>query len=269
MKHAPNLRAILGGTALLLTAGVGIFFLQRNYLQTVVAPATLQATQAEQAMRREAQQLTLLKTLPDFGFRNLIANWLFFNYLQYFGNGEARQFTGYGLSGDYLEVILQHDPYYYLFHYFPATGASLFAGQAERVVALQDQYLRTVLSPSLPPEAYYLWRNKGIDELLFLGDVTAARESYSIAADWAELSPLPDSERSAPGFRNTAAFLATYPDATQPRINAWAQILSSAPDQKTRLLAVENIRSLGGDVVQRPDGRYSIVFDRTAPETEP
>ena len=40
----------------------------------------------------------MLKNLPSFGFDNLIADWTFLKFLQYFGDDEARDVTGYDLA---------------------------------------------------------------------------------------------------------------------------------------------------------------------------
>ncbi len=256
----------LGNLALVLLFGSGVALLQRARLNNVLSPPSETLTaQAKADTQREVQRLAVWRNLPDFGFRNLVADWVFLNFLQYFGNFEQRQVTGYGLSSDYFEVILNRDPFYYLFYMYLSSSASIFAGQADRAVALQEKYLTETLSPRIPPESFYIWRHKGIDEVLFLNNLAAAQQSHRMAAEWAEQSSDPNRAELAASFRRYADFLATNPDATQLQINAWAQILMSAPDQKTRAVATENIRALGGDVVQDAEGRFSIRFPEDKP----
>ena len=51
-------------------------------------------------------RLNFLKSMPSFGYDNLIANGVYLSYLQYFGDDEAREKTGYGLSPEYFEIVL-------------------------------------------------------------------------------------------------------------------------------------------------------------------
>jgi hypothetical protein len=53
---------------------------------------------AQQEAQQEALRLKMLKTIPSFGFDNLIADWTFLKFLQYFGDDEARDVTGYNLG---------------------------------------------------------------------------------------------------------------------------------------------------------------------------
>ena len=50
--------------------------------------------------------LNLLERLPTFGFDNVLADWVFLNFLQYFGDQDARRITSYQLSPEYFEVII-------------------------------------------------------------------------------------------------------------------------------------------------------------------
>ena len=64
-------------------------------------------------------QLSMIEKLPSIGFRNIVANWSFIQFIQYFGEDEARRKTGYGKSADfYLSTTIQHDPYFRDFYIF-------------------------------------------------------------------------------------------------------------------------------------------------------
>jgi len=70
--------------------------------------------------------------------------------LQYFGNREHRDVTGYGLSGDFFEVIIDREPYAYDPYIFLSSSLTLYAAQPERAVELQAKGLQS-LTPELPP----------------------------------------------------------------------------------------------------------------------
>jgi hypothetical protein len=244
--------------AFLLIAIAGILALQQTRLQSLTDP---QANEIERLAEIEASQndlqLQLLRNLPDLGFRNLVADWTFLNFLQYFGNHEYRQITGFGLSGDYFDVIINLDPYAYLPYQYLSSSVSLFAAEPERAVALQAKGLES-LAPDFPPKSYFIWRHKGIDEILFLDDYEAATHSHEMAADWAAQSSFPLAEDDQHSLRRTAEFLASNPNRTDVQINAWVQVLQSAPDAKTQAVAIENLRALGIEVVQNEDGTLSL-----------
>ena len=76
-------------------------------------------------MGQESQALSLrlqmAQQVPSFGFDNLIADWYFLGFLQYFGDQEIRQETGYQVSPDFFRIILDRDP-----RFFPGLCFSLW-----------------------------------------------------------------------------------------------------------------------------------------------
>lgn len=236
----------------------GIVVMQISRLRLVLTPQDSVLPQQAESQTQEAQlQLSLLKVTPDLGFDNLIADWTFLNFLQYFGSNEYRQIDGYGLSADYFDVILERDPYFYLAYVYLSSSVSIFAGQAEKAVELQERGLQA-LSPEFPPEGYFIWRHKGIDEVLFLDDAEAASRSHHTAAEWAAQSSDPRAQEDRISLQRTAEFLASDPDKTQAQIGAWAQVLGSVPDNKTQAEVIKNIEALGYEVVPNEQGSYSI-----------
>lgn len=206
---------------------------------------------------QERLRLSLLQKLPTFGFDNLIANWTFLSFLQYFGDEPARQKTDYRLSPDYFEVILSRDPYFIQAYTFLSTSGSIYAGAPARATDIMQRGLKS-LQPNVPPDSFYAWRQLGIDQLLFLGDSKAARQSFLTAAQWAAQSSLPDSREVASLSRQTADFLAANPNSKSAQVAAWVMVLTSAPDERTRQTALEQIRSLGGQISENPDGTFGV-----------
>jgi len=220
---------------------------------------TITATEAQAQANQTQANLALLQKMPTLGFSNLIADWSFLQFLQYFGDEPARKHTGYRLSPEFFEIIVNRDPRFTQVYPFLSSSVSLYAGQPEKSVALMAQGLKS-LSPETAPQAYYLWRYKATDELLFLGQPQAARQSYLKAAEWARASKDPDSDQVAAISAKTAEFLAKNPNSKQAQVSAWLMVLSNAPDQPTRELAISRIQKLGGRVSMHPQGQVRVEF---------
>ncbi|WP_036480016.1 hypothetical protein [Myxosarcina sp. GI1] len=204
--------------------------------------------------KAEGLKLSFLKKMPSFGFDNLIADWTMLRFLQYFGDEKARNQTGYSLSPNFLEVIVDRDPFFSRAYLIISPASSMFAGYPERTVALMEKGLKH-LSPDTP-DAYYVWLYKGVDEILFLDDLEQAQNSYEMSAKWASIAGNEFIAKSASG---TAEFLANKPDATQAQIGAWFQLYVNARDTATRQIAERNIESLGGELKVYPDGRVEAI----------
>lgn len=235
----------------------GLQIPQLQQLQSKSQTASIETIRRD--LEAEKLRLTLLQKLPTLGFDNLIADWTFLSFLQYFGDQPARQKTDYSLSPEFFEVVLRRDPYFMQAYTFLSTSSSLYAGLPERSTQLMQSSLKS-LKPNVPPNSYTVWRQLGIDQLLFLGDAPAARNSFQTAAEWAAQSSDPDSQASAQISQRTADFLADNPDSTAAQITAWVMVLGNAPDDRTRQMAVQRIESLGGRLTRQPNGSYSIDF---------
>ena len=239
--------------AVILFCLTGIVLLQRSRTQSESKSSKVEYSKQVQS---QVTSLSILKTSPSFGFSNLIADWAYLSFLQYFGDGEAREETGYSLSPEYFKAVVNRDPRFVRASFLMSPATSLFAGKPQENIALLNQMLKSVSPDS--PYAYYLWIYKGVDEMLFLGDTKAAKESYEMAAKWAEASNDPDVQARAANARQTAQFLAKNPDSKVARIGAWTLVLSSATDEKTQQRAINEIKALGGKIIITPEGRLSV-----------
>lgn len=257
-----NFTKTLFGVMVVISCLTSIFFLQEDKLESLTQEAALSK---EQAIRQEQEtnaQLNFLSRIPSFGFDNLIADWAFLQFLQYFGDQEARNKTGYGLSPEFFEIIISRDPKFLRAYPFLSSSVSIYAGKPERTVELLEKGLQS-LSPETTPRAYYLWRYKATDELLFLGNGQAARKSFEKAAEWANLSSDPESQAVAQASRQTARFLAKNPNSKRAQVNAWLMVLINAPDDPTRQLAVKRIQQLGGRVSINRQGEVKVKLPMT------
>jgi tetratricopeptide (TPR) repeat protein len=213
------------------------------------------ALQQEEA--RAKTQFSIVKTLPAFGFKNIVADWHFMEFLQYFGDAEVRRQTGYGLALDYFDVILDRDPRFLYAYYYLSNTGSLYAGQPEKSVALMNQGLKS-LAPKVPDRSYYIWRLKAVDELLFLGKVADARNSMLTAAQWARHYPDLEAQNAIRASLNTANYLTRNPNSKQAQFDAWNMVLSAAVDESVTKRAIGEIRSLGGKVTIGSTGEFQV-----------
>ncbi|MEG4394283.1 hypothetical protein [Microcoleus sp. BROC3] len=214
---------------------------------------------AQQEAQQEALRLKMLKTLPSFGFDNLIADWTFLKFLQYFGDDEARNVTGYNLSQDYFDIVTRRDPRWTDIYLFLSTAISFYQGKPETAVELIERGTSALsLSPQIHPQSWIVWRTKGLDELLLLGDIPESIRSHEMAADWVQGSP--EGPKMAPMFRATAEYLRRDPDSVPVRFNAWSTIYYQTTDKLVRQRAKQALVKLGAQVQKDKDGKESFIL---------
>lgn len=242
--------------ALLCIFAVGMLQVpQLNSLKNRSKTASLEALQQE--LETEKLRLNLLQKTPTFGFNNLLADWVFLNFIKYFGDDDARKVTGYQLSPDYFEFIINRDPKFLKAYLFLSNSSSLYAAMPERSVALMDKGIKS-LSPQHPPKSYYVWRYKAIDELLFLGDGQKAGQSFNKAAEWASVYSDEESRTVVEVSRKTAEFLSRNPNSKLAQVSAWTMVLNNTADERTRKIAVSRIEAIGGKITITPEGNVKI-----------
>ncbi len=205
------------------------------------------------AREQEARRLQTLKHLPSLGFDNLIADWTFLNFLQYFGD-EARDATGYSLGADYFDIITRRDPRFADIYPFLSSTVSFYLASPKLAVQYMDRGTRA-LSPQVHPRAFLVWRFKALDQLLLVGDVKGAIHSLEMAAQWAKGTP---DEEYAKFYQQTADFLKKDPDSTFVRFMAWNDVYHQAADKKVKARAKQEILKLGGQ--ERRDENGEIFF---------
>lgn len=248
--------------AVAILCGGGIAALQLPQLNEIrSAGELLTPQQAQRNVELERVQLSLLQRLPSLGFDNVIANWTLINFFIYIGDEVARPYTGYQLSPEYFKIIIDRDPRFVEAYFFMSSGVSLYAGRPDITVELTEQGLQYI-TPTIPPKSYYVWRYKGIDELLFLGDSQAAQKSFETAAEWARLYNDEESQTVAAVSQQTANFLANNPVSQRAQIDAWALIFNATGDRQTRQVARQRIQELGGDIRSTPEGGVQIRYSR-------
>ncbi|PSB50221.1 hypothetical protein C7B67_15245 [filamentous cyanobacterium Phorm 6] len=211
----------------------------------------------KQEVQQEALRLKMLKSIPSFGFDNLIADWTFLKFLQYFGDDEAREVTGYNLSADYFDIITRRDPKWADIYLFLSTAVSFYQGKPETAIKFIERGTNA-LSRQNNPQAWIVWRTKGIDELLLLGDIPDSMRSHEMAADWVENTA--DGPKLAPIFRATAEYLRRDPDSVPVRFTAWSTVYYQTTDKLVRQRAKQALVKLGAQVKKDKDGNESFIL---------
>ncbi len=212
---------------------------------------------AQQEAQQEALRLRMLKNLPSFGFDNLIADWTFIKFSQYFGDDEAREVTGYNLGQDYFDVVTQRDPRWVDIYLFLSTAISFYQGKPETAVNLMERGTRA-LSPQIHSQSWRVWRTKGLDELLLLGDIPDSIRSHQMAAHWVEETP--EGPKLAPIFRATAQYLRRDPDSVPVRFTAWNTVYAQTTDKLVRQRAKQALVKLGAQVQKDKNGKESFIL---------
>ncbi|PHV62816.1 hypothetical protein [Cyanobacterium aponinum] len=238
--------------------GTGIFYLQNSYTSRYIKNELNKVNYVQEEEKLKAS-LTLQKRFPTFGFNNLLADWQYLQFIQYFGDTTAREKTGYSLVTDYFELISKYDPHFVDAYFILSTANSIYAGQPEKTVALLNKILPNI-SPKISPDAMFLWIYKGVDEILFLGNIEEAKKSYAKSADWALARGDKDGKIIAERSLETVKFLEGNPDSKKAQVSAWATVLNTAFDDKTREIAIDKIRALGGKVNIDDNGNVNVTL---------
>lgn len=235
-----------------VAALVGVVLMQQFQLQR----PSLWVSDPSQAEQQESIRLQMLKQTPTFGFDNVIADWTFLNFLQYYGDTPVREKTGYSLSPEYFDIITLRDPRFVDMYLFLSGTVSYQLGKPELAIQLMDRGT-TALSPQIHPKAFQVWRFKGLDQLLLLGDAPGSIKSHEMAAEWVKGTPDADLE---PIFRQIVDFLRKDPNSVPVRLQSWATIYSQAvqvKDKQTQLRAQQEVEKLGWEL-QIIDGQLKL-----------
>jgi hypothetical protein len=240
-----KINRIVPGLALLICL-TGIVILQsKQYSKSINQLNTHNYLQQEEELER---LINVQKHIPSLGFDNLVADWSYLNFVQYFGNKPARDLIGYKLVPNYFETIRDRDPRFTQAYLKLAVANSIYAGNPEKTVALMEEVLQAVSPQSA--QASLLWTSKGLDELLFLGDTKAAHNSYGMAAQWARLQGNNIDDTFIANNLKTALFLAGDPDTKEAQIMAWSTVLPNIKDNQKRQEIIEKINGLKVEIIE-------------------
>jgi hypothetical protein len=196
--------------------------------------------------QEQARNIEWQKQTPTFNFDNLIANWTYLNFVQYFGDQPAREIIGYQLVPDYFATISKLDPQFTQAHLRLAIANSMYAGNPEKTIALMEQLLQSV-DPNSEQSAL-LWTSKGLDELLFLGDKEAAINSYKMAAKWASLSNHNDAKNLYVKDLETALASTSEIELKEAQLRAWSGVLVYIQDNHRKSEIQDKLSNLQAEI---------------------
>ena len=238
-KNLANLKKISYVITFFLAA-IAVMGLQKNHYERVTT--TRSKTEYLQQEKESLIALNLRTITPTFGFDNLVADSIYLEFIQYFGDEPARKATGYSLVPNYFAAIAERDPQFTEAYLTLSTANSMYAGKADKTIQLMDKVLRFNTNPARNP--YLIWILKAADESIFLGDINAARYSYKKAA---ELALQQDSERASTivaSSQKRVQFLATKPDTTKTQIIAWKSVLPHVVKENEKQVIRDRIKAL-------------------------
>ncbi|MGI0491945.1 hypothetical protein ACN4EG_09040 [Alkalinema pantanalense CENA528] len=265
-----NLLFTLGKLAIAAGALTGLVAMQRTQLQQG-AEFTFSP---EQLNQQERWKLDILQRSPTFGFDNLMADWVFLNFLQYDGDDEARAQLGYELAPQFFDLITRWDPRFVESYLFLSGTLSYRLGKPDIAVDYMTRGTNA-LQANQHPKAFLPWRFKALDQLLLLGDVPGSIVSHDMAGDWAMQSIDPDVSRVGPLMKQTAAFLKTDPDSRMVRLWGWSSVFEQAEvtrDRQTQARARQELLKIGAEERKDPEGRTYFVLppdNPNAPTAQP
>ena len=243
-------RAILGKFTKLLSAVspfialAGIVVLQgQEYKKSVRQLNRADFLAREQELQRS---VSWQQHSPSLGFDNLKANWSYIDFVQYFGDKEARETIGYKLVPEYFETLTAIDPRFTRAYLTLSVANSMYAGDPETTISLMEEVINSVDPTS--EQAAYLWTSKGLDELLFMGDKQAAIASYEMAAQWSEFQH--EVRPDGLGIKDLATGLegATELDLKQAQVTAWSSVLVHVRDYDRQREIMSKIAVLQAEI---------------------
>ena len=207
----------------------------------------IRANNYDRQIKSAQVSLNIQKLVPTFGFGNVRADLTYLQFLQYFGDEDARKQTGYYLVPSYFEAVANYDPNFTQANLSLSVASSMYAGQPEKTVTLMENILESS-SPDLY-NTYLIWFNKGLDELLFLGDNQAALNSYRNSTK----SAISQGKNNLNSHelhnimlinQNKIDYLATNPDTREAQITAWKTVLPHIVDARHRQTISDRIELL-------------------------
>jgi hypothetical protein len=254
----PQLKQTFTLAGVILALATYVLGVQINRLNKLRSINALGPVELKRETDIKATKLAIAKKAPQFGFRNMVSNITYIDFMQYFGNQEARSVNGYGLGFDYFENILYKDPKFFMAYYFLSGTGSGYLGDPNRTISIMNDGFKSI-TPQAPATSYYLWKLKSTDELLFLGDVSAAKKSLATTVNWANQVGDEEAKRIADISQESIVALTKNPQSKLARFSAWASVFDNAVDLPVKKAAAAKIRELGGQVELDAQGKLKIT----------
>jgi tetratricopeptide (TPR) repeat protein len=168
-----------------------------------------------------------------FGMDNLVADWYWLQYVQYFGDSAAREKTNFDYCDDYLELITALDPKFVKAY---AAASYAVAGMQENPDKALKILARGIQINPAAEGSWELYRNYAGVAFLYKKDLATAAKYFTKAAD-------------APGapvvFRSFAAAFYNKMNDKERAISLWVQYYREAPTQYLKDKTKKKLTDLG------------------------
>ena len=197
--------------------------------------------------QEQARSLDWQKRSPSLGFSNLKADLSYLNFVQYFGDKDARETIGYKLVPNYFETITHIDPRFTEAHLKLSIANSMYAGDPETTIALMQQVLNSIEPQS--EQAVTVWTSKGLDELLFMGDKEAAIESYKMAEQWAALVQSERPEEFKIKDLEEALKSTSKIELKEAQLRAWSSVLVHIKDHQHKKEIIDRLDRIKDEIL--------------------
>jgi tetratricopeptide (TPR) repeat protein len=222
------------------------------------ARATQQHGDTIQQDSSEETTLNTLAKLPNFGNRNLVADFLWLRFSQYFGDTQARAKSGYGLSYKYLETITNKDPHFEN----PYRIANLAIAYRMGRVDLADTLLVKGIREN--PNAYLIWQARGFLHFLYTGDIAKAVYCFRQNAGLAVAVGGNRLQHWGNYWFAMSRYLEVSKSNVWTRRQIWMEVYANSSDASTQELALAQLNKLG--VFLSKDGLLIARFAVSLPE---
>jgi hypothetical protein len=173
--------------------------------------------------------------IASLGYDDLLADYYWLRFIQYFGGGEARQRDRYASAEKYLRLIVMLDPHFLAAYDFVAFGVGGEEGRPDTAKEILD------FGISHNQDSWRLPFLAGINEYLFARNELEAANYYDIASR---------RPHAPPWLARQAGILRTKLPSTMKAINVWKSAYETAVDNSIKRKAQSELVKLWTDVYQ-------------------
>jgi tetratricopeptide (TPR) repeat protein len=203
--------------------------------------------QSSPVQHSEDIALDALAKLPDFGNRDLVADFLWLRFIQYFGDSSVRAKSGYGLSYKYLKTITDRDPHFDNAYRIANLAVAYRMGRTDLADALLAKGIQA------NPKSYLIWQTRGFLHFLYTGNIPKAVYCFRRNAGIAVAVGGNSQQHWGNYWFAMSKYLEVSKSNDWTRRQIWAEVYANSSDTSTQALALTQLAKLG--VSLNKDGR--------------
>lgn len=200
--------------------------------------------------------------LSHLGFKNLSADLLWLDFIQYFGGVVQGTEIDGDFSYEYLNSIAKFDPRFTEVYLFSTVALAWKQARPDLALLLLHKGAAEI-SPSRDFRQYRIWYQIALVEALWNGNFLAGVRAFNEAAS--AIQEIPEERRillgisfSPDSLRNLGLRLESNPNSTQVRFDLWVQVFNDASSLEAKALAFSQLDALGG-IRRFPDGSFTTI----------